>query len=76
MIESTIVQNGALYLVQHKVPRLRRPLFQRLRRALPKPGTQFRFPITFAQLFRRGYTSRWLPMRRLLHLSPSSASAL
>jgi hypothetical protein len=66
MIESTIVQNGALYLVQHKVPRPRRALFRKLRRAIPKQDTPFRFPITFAQLFRREYTSRWWPMRRLI----------
>jgi hypothetical protein len=68
MIESTIVQNGALYLVQHKVPRLRRALFRRLHRALPvqDPGFRF-FPITFAQLFRRERTSRWSPLRRLIH---------
>jgi hypothetical protein len=71
MIESTIVQNGALYLVQHKVPRLRRALFRRLRRDVARQGTEFHFPVTLAQLFRRGQTSRWWPMRRLIHLSAS-----
>jgi hypothetical protein len=70
MIES-IVQNGALYLVQHKVPRLRRALFRKLRRAIPKQDTRLCFPITFAQLFRREHTSRWWPMRRLIHFSAS-----
>jgi hypothetical protein len=32
MIE-TIVQNGALYLMQHKVPTPRRALFRKLRRS-------------------------------------------
>ncbi len=71
MIESTIVQNGALYLVQHKVPRPRRALFRKLGRAIPKQDPQFRFAITFAQLFRREHTSRWWPMRGLIHLSTS-----
>jgi hypothetical protein len=71
MIESTIVQNGALYLVQHKVPRLRRALFRKLRRAIPKQDTALCFPITFAQLFRCEHMSRWWPMRRLIHLSAS-----
>jgi hypothetical protein len=71
MIESTIVQNGALYLVQHKVPKVRRALFRRLRRAVPKQDAGFQFPVTFAQLFRREHTSRWWPMRRLIHLSVS-----
>ena len=69
MIESTIVQNGALYLVQHKVPRVRRALFRRLRRALPKQDPGFRFAITFAELFGRERTSRWWQMRRMIHLT-------
>jgi hypothetical protein len=69
MIESTIVQNGALYLVQHKVPRVRRALFRRLRRALPEQHPGFRFPITFAELFGRERTLRWWPMRRVIHLT-------
>jgi hypothetical protein len=71
MIESTIVQNGALYLVQHKAPTLRRALFRRLRRALPNQGPGFRFAITFAQLFRREPPARWWPLERLIHLSVS-----
>jgi hypothetical protein len=71
MIESTIVQNGALYLVHHKVSRPRRALFRRLRRALPRQDPGFRFPVTFAQLFRRERTSRWWSLERLIHLSAS-----
>jgi hypothetical protein len=71
MIDSTIVQNGALYLVQHKVPRLRRTLFRRLRRELPRQDPELRFPVTFAQLFRRERRSRWWPMKRLIHLTAS-----
>jgi hypothetical protein len=69
MIESTIIQNGALYLVQHKVPKLRRALFRRLRKAIAEQDREFRSPITFAHLFRREQASRWWPLRRLIHLS-------
>jgi hypothetical protein len=69
MIESTIIQNGALYLVQHKVPRPRRELFRRLRQDVARQDAQFHSPITFAQLFRRERTSRWWPLRRLILLS-------
>lgn len=50
MIE-TIIQNGALYLVQHKVPKLRSALFRRLRRAISKQDSEFHFPIAFAHSF-------------------------
>lgn len=70
MIQSTIIQNGALYLVQHKTSRLRRALFRRLRKAIARQDPEFR-SITFTQLFRRESASRSWPRMRLFHLSAS-----
>jgi hypothetical protein len=71
MIESTIIQNSALYLAQHKVPRLRQALFRRLRTAIAKDDPEFRLHITFAQLFRRERTSRRWSLSRPIHFPAS-----